>query len=96
MGQRKGKTGNRAGRPKGSPNKLTAPIRERIAAFVEDNFDTLEEDFAALRDKPDIRARVFVDLCKLIVPKPIQIESTAQQDAIYDKWMEKLFGEEKE
>jgi hypothetical protein len=47
---------NRNGRPKGSPNKTTTDLRERIGTLLENNFDKLQEDF----DKLDSEKRLIV------------------------------------
>lgn len=53
MGLKKGMTNNPKGRPKGAVNKVTADLREKIADFLEDNWDTIQQDF----DKMDERTR---------------------------------------
>ena len=45
MGLSQGKTNNPAGRPKGTPNRIGAELRERVIAFVENRWDQLESDF---------------------------------------------------
>lgn len=45
MGLSKGKTNNPAGRPKGTPNKVGAELRERVIAFVEERWEQVERDF---------------------------------------------------
>ncbi|NDK56816.1 hypothetical protein [Pontibacter fetidus] len=51
MGLKKGMTNNPGGRPLGTVNKVTRSLRERINAFLEDNFILIEEDFKLLDSK---------------------------------------------
>jgi hypothetical protein len=39
---------NRNGRPKGSANKKTGDLRQRITYLIEKNFEMIEEDFSKL------------------------------------------------
>lgn len=45
------RTNNPHGRPVGSKNKATAPIRERISDFLNSNWSTVERDFKTLSPK---------------------------------------------
>ena len=45
------KTNNPNGRPVGSRNKATAPIRERIGLFLSNNWLQVERDFKTLSPK---------------------------------------------
>lgn len=47
----KGHTNNPAGRPKGTPNKVGAELRERISNFVSERWPQFEEDFDDLEPK---------------------------------------------
>jgi len=47
---------NRNGRPKGSPNKTTGDLRERITILIEKNFKKIEQDF----DKLDSEKRLVI------------------------------------
>lgn len=70
-----GKSGNPAGRPKGSANKASGQLRETIAGFLDENFAKIKEDFDKL--KPAERVRFYCDLLQYGVPKlqAIQLES---------------------
>lgn len=54
-------------RPKGAPNKVTKDVREFIAAFVEDNLETMQRDFDQL--EPVERLRFIEKLMQYVVPK---------------------------
>ena len=43
--------GSIKGRPVGSKNKATAPIRERISEFLNNNWSVVERDFKSLSPK---------------------------------------------
>ena len=47
---------NRTGRPKGSQNKTTGDLRERITDLIEKNFKKIEQDF----NKLDSEKRLIV------------------------------------
>ena len=51
MGLKKGTTNNPKGRPQGTPNKLTADLRQRIQEVIDNNWRTIEADIKALEPK---------------------------------------------
>ncbi len=61
-----GKSGNEAGRPKGTQNKATKSLREMITAFVNDNWSLVEKDFQTL--KPIERLQFFEKILKYALP----------------------------
>jgi hypothetical protein len=67
MAHRKGITNNPYGRPKGTPNKTTAEMRDSIQAFVEHNIQQIQDDF----DKLDSleRLRVLERFMQYILPR---------------------------
>jgi predicted component of type VI protein secretion system len=62
-----GKSGNINGRPKGTPNKATGSIRQKINAFLSDNWEQMEKDFLAL--DPKDRLMFYEKLMQYGVPK---------------------------
>jgi hypothetical protein len=72
MGMPKGITGNPNGRPKGSPNKTTAEMKEMIAGFLSDNLETLQKDFDRL--EPAKRFEVLDRMMKYILPSRSEIK----------------------
>jgi len=71
----KGRSGNPAGRMKGTANKVTKELRERISDFLEDNWDRIEADFKSL--DPEKRIMLFERLLQYTLPKMQSIEMDA-------------------
>lgn len=69
---------NRAGRPKGTPNKSTALAREAIAKFVDGNSHKLQEwlDEIAMNEKlgPKVAFDCFMQVAEYHVPKLARTE----------------------
>ena len=86
---------NRAGRPKGVPNKSTALAREAIAKFVDGNSHKLQEwlDDIATNEKlgPKVAFDCFMQVAEYHVPKLARVEQTGDTTAtvthIY-KWQD--------
>mgnify|MGYP006910585223 CR=1 FL=1 len=79
MAQKKGQTGNPSGRPKGTPNKVTAEMKEKIQLFVESNFETIQKDF----DNVDAKDRliIFERLLKYVIPTKIEQENVKPDES---------------
>jgi uncharacterized protein (UPF0305 family) len=67
MAQKKGKTGNPHGRPKGKPNKITADLKQWVKMLIENNLTLLESDLQAL--EPKERWQVVERLLQYVIPK---------------------------
>jgi len=70
MGLQKGMTNNKKGRPAGTANKVTADLRSKINAIVENQIDTIEKDLLTL--KPLERLQIVDKLLSYCVPKAAQ------------------------
>ncbi len=66
-GPGKGKTNNPDGRPKGSPNKITAELRERISDFLNANWEQIEKDFGTL--DAEKRILIYEKLLQFTLPR---------------------------
>jgi hypothetical protein len=67
MPQPKGKTGNPAGRPKGTKNKVTAELKERIKTFLDANFESVTGSFNELDAEKKIL--LYEKFLGYVVPK---------------------------
>ena len=86
---------NRAGRPKGVPNKSTALAREAIAKFVDGNSHKLQEwlDDIATNEKlgPKVAFDCFMQVAEYHVPKLARTEQVgdATQPVVHIyKWQD--------
>jgi hypothetical protein len=55
------------GRTAGTPNKITADIRESLRNFVESNILTVQQNFDAL--EPKDKLKFLSDILQFILPK---------------------------
>jgi len=62
-----GESGNPDGRPKGSLDKVSRRVRELITELVEENLDTVKEDFKSL--SPKERLDVMSKFLPFVIPK---------------------------
>lgn len=67
-----GRTNNPNGRPKGAKNKVQLATKERIAEYVEGDFDNFVKEIKKLPIKDRVRAKI--ELIKLVVPRPLADE----------------------
>ena len=69
-----------AGRTKGSANKVTTALRERINSFLSDKWESIEHDFDLL--EPKDRLHFFEKLLAYSLPKlqAVELESVTKQD----------------
>lgn len=72
MGLPKGRTNNPAGKPKGTPNRFTRDLRERIYDLIDRKWDTLEEDLDCL--EPKDRLAFLEKLMSYTIPKLQSVE----------------------
>jgi hypothetical protein len=90
----KGASGNNAGRPTGTPNKATKPLRETITDFVSNNWQQVENDFKVL--EPKDRLLFFEKLLKYSLPTLQAINVTSdlekQLEGLSDEQLETLMN----
>ncbi len=67
MGLHKGMTNNPAGKPPGAKNKINAELRVMINDFLNNEFDTIKEDFKKL--DPKDKLKFYTDLLNYGLPK---------------------------
>ena len=70
----KGKTNNPNGRPKGVPNKRNIELRQKIAALIDHNWNSIQSDIEGL--EPRDRLSFLEKLMSYTLPKlqSIQVE----------------------
>jgi hypothetical protein len=76
---------NRAGRPKGTPNKATAKAREAFANFVDANSERMQEWLEAIATDPKHGPKVAFDCLMAVseyhVPKLARTEVVGDEKA---------------
>ena len=79
------------GRPKGTPNRITAELRDWISCFINDNKEKIQEDFYSLN--PRDRVVLFEKLLKYALP--VLQTTTLQTDfeRMTDAELDKVIGE---
>ncbi len=81
---KKGESGNPSGRKPGSKNKISEIIREKLSDFIDENIETIVEDFRNM--KPSYRWKLFSDILPYVTPR---LSATANQHSF-----EKMTDEE--
>ena len=67
------------GRPRGSPNKATAAVREAIALFAEQNVGKLQEWLGAIAEKnPEKAADLYLRALEYFTPKLARTELSGE------------------
>lgn len=92
MGQPKGKTGNPAGKPKGTKNKTTVKMKEVITSFLEDQVGEVQKSFKNLDDKDKVSA--FISLLKYVIPPARDTEADKNNKEALDSLVDRLFNRE--
>ena len=94
MGQKPGFTGNKNGRPKGKPNKVTQELRDRLKTLLSDSFETIVSDFEAM--EPKDRVQAFERLLKYILPimgqNKLELDFNTLTESQLDEVIEKLLN----
>ena len=83
MAQKKGKTGNPNGRPRGRQNKVTVTMKVWIQGLVSDNLEQLKKDLGDL--DPRDRWNIVEKLMGYITPK---LQSLDTQEQIRLEYLE--------
>lgn len=56
------------GRKKGTPNKVSGALRERIAKFLDDKWDEAEAAWDNI-DEPKDKLKLYIELSAYVMPK---------------------------
>jgi hypothetical protein len=81
---RKG-TNNPNGRPKGTPNKITGELRTRIADFLDENFETVKDEFKKLDGEK--KMQFYIKLIEYVLPKNRVLEEKPQGESKLPDWL---------
>jgi len=91
MGLKKGMINNPKGRPKGSVNKVTADLRNRISDFLDENWEQLQNDFDNL--DPKDRLLFYERLLQYGLPKLQSTELISTIDQLSDQQLDYIINE---
>ena len=67
-------------------------LRMQLHTIIENNIITLEKDLKALKGRPDIRARLIVEMMKMVLPRPKEYDNDTDSKEQRDKMVSRLFG----
>jgi hypothetical protein len=91
----KGQSGNPSGRKPGVPNKITSDFRKRVEEFLDNNWDSLQDDFNELSAFERIQVRE--KFLQYVSPRLKSIEQTAelerQLNSLSDEQLQKIIDE---
>ena len=81
------------GRKKGTPNKTTKDLRERISIFLEDNFEDAMKAWKKLEDKDKVK--LYTDLIKFSVPtlQSVDLNATVKKEDEVEEDLKELAEE---
>lgn len=79
------------GRKKGTPNKVTASVRQWLAQFVTDQIPTIEADIKTL--PPKDRVFVWERLLQYVTPKRQAVTAGVSFESLTDEQLEQIVSE---
>lgn len=97
MGRQKGDgRGRLGGRAKGTPNIVTAGLRECIRKFADDKFDDFLKTWSKIEDPKD-KCDIYVKCCNFVLPKLSSVQVDANvKDMSYQDELDELSKEERD
>jgi len=91
MGLKKGQTNNVAGRPAGSPNRVTTEMKEWVAAITYKNRRQMEKDLKKL--EPKDRIIVLERLLQYVIPKQQAMSAQIDFNMLSDEQLQIIINE---
>jgi len=70
------------GRQKGSQNKVTSEMKDKIQLFIESNFEQIQSDFMMM--EPKDRLIIYERLLKYVIPAKVENEPIQLTEQIPD------------
>ena len=71
-----GVSGNPNGRPKGSSNRITQELQDKISTFLSDNIDTIQQEYNQL--SPNDKLKFLANILPYVMPKMKEMEGPVQ------------------
>jgi hypothetical protein len=84
-------TNNKAGRPRGKPNKVTSDLRAWINELLNDNRQQIAKDIQLL--EPHQRVMFFEKLLGYAVPKMQSVEAKIDLNRLSDEQLDLIINE---
>jgi hypothetical protein len=94
MAFKKGESGNKKGRPAGTPNRVTSELREMISDFLQGEFETVKNNFKNLQPKE--QAKVYCDLLQYGLPRLSNVSSQFDFENLTDQQLDYLLDQLKQ
>ena len=79
------------GRKAGTPNKITADLRQWITAFIDDNREQIQKDWAQL--EPKDRIQLFEKLLKYALPTLQAMQLQTEFDRMTESDLDRIIDE---
>ncbi len=87
----KGKTNNPNGRPKGTPNKITADMRGWLTAVIDKNRKQMEKDLKRL--EPKDRLQILEKLMQYVIPKQQAVSADIDFGRLTDEQLDAVIDQ---
>ena len=83
--------GRLGGRQKGTPNKITASVKEWLSTLIDKNRRQIEKDIKQL--EPKERLQMLEKLMQYVVPKQQAVSATVEIDKLSDEQLDRMIYE---
>ena len=71
--------------------KIGSELREKMSLYLVNNFETFENDLQRLEDNPTQRAKLYLEVVKMVLTKPQNEEEDLTKEV--SQTLKKLFPE---